>query len=123
MLENKSKDYRKITIYDIAEEAGVSISTVSRVLTGSSGVRAANREKVQKIIDKYNFRPSAVARSLTETKRKVIGFIMPDVRNPYYADLYMACDKIANQHGYALLLSLSSENLMEPHAPRLGLTL
>lgn len=124
MADTKSKDFKKITIYDIAEEAGVSISTVSRVLTGSSGVRASNREKVQKVIDKYNFHPSAVARSLTETKRKVIGFIMPDVRNPYYADLYMACDKIANQNGYSLFLSntlsdLESElgqiDLMEEH--------
>lgn len=124
MSDMNSRDYKKITIYDIAKEAGVSISTVSRVLTGSSGVRAANREKVQKVIDKYNFHPSAVARSLTETRRKVIGFIMPDVRNPYYADLYMACDKIANQYGYALFLAntlsdLESElgqiDLMEEH--------
>ncbi len=117
-------DNKKLTIYDIAAEAGVSISTVSRVLTNSSGVRKSNREKVQAVIDKYNFHPSAVARSLSETKRKVIGIIMPDIRNPYYADLYMACDQKANKQGYSLFLantlsSIESEmsqiDLMEEH--------
>lgn len=101
---------KKITIYDIAAEAGVSISTVSRVLTGSTGVRASNREKVQKVIDKYNFHPSAVARSLSETRRKVIGIIMPDIRNPYYADLYMACEQMASQNGYSLFLANTLSN-------------
>lgn len=103
-------DNKKLTIYDIAAEAGVSISTVSRVLTNSSGVRASNREKVQKVIDKYNFHPSAVARSLSETKRKVIGIIMPDIRNPYYADLYMACDQRAMRNGYSLFLANTLSN-------------
>lgn len=111
MNEIKTSDNKKITIYDIAKEAGVSISTVSRVLTGSSGVRSANREKVQLIIDKYNFRPNALARGLSETKRKVIGIIVPDIRNSFYADLYMACDQIAHNAGYSLFLENSLSRL------------
>ena len=111
MNEIKINDNKKITIYDIAEEAGVSISTVSRVLTGSSGVRSSNREKVQKVIDKYNFRPNALARGLSETKRKVIGIIVPDIRNSFYADLYMACDQTAHNAGYSLFLENSLSRL------------
>lgn len=111
MFESKNNENKKITIYDIAEEAGVSISTVSRVLTGSAGVRATNREKVQQLIDKYNFRPNALARGLSETKRKVIGIIVPDIRNSFYADLYMACDQTAHNMGYSLFLENSLSRL------------
>lgn len=111
MTEIKTTDNRKITIYDIAKEAGVSISTVSRVLTGSAGVRTSNREKVQQLIDKYNFRPNALARGLSETRRKVIGIIVPDIRNSFYADLYMACDQTAHNMGYSLFLENSLSRL------------
>ena len=80
MAEDKRNlEGKKITIYDIAREAGVSPATVSRVLTGNAGVRSDKYEAVQALISKYNFRPNALARGLSETRRKVIGIIMADV--------------------------------------------
>lgn len=98
-LENKT-----ITIYDIAREAGVSAATVSRVLTNSANVRKEKREKVQSLIDKYNFKPNALAKGLSDTKSKVIGMITADVRNPYYAAVFVACENAAREAGYTMLL-------------------
>lgn len=98
-MENKA-----ITIYDIAREAGVSPATVSRVLTNSANVRKEKKEKVQYLIDKYNFKPNALAKSLSDTKSKVIGIIVADVRNPFYAEVFVACEDAARKAGYTVLL-------------------
>lgn len=103
----KTIEGKKLTIYDIAREAGVSPATVSRVLTNTTGVSMTKRNLVQTIIDKYNFRPNALARGLTENRRKVIGLIMADVRNPFYAKLFVACEQAARAAGYSLLLENS----------------
>ena len=95
---------KNVTIYDIAEEADVSPATVSRVLTGSANVRQDKKKRVEELIQKYNFKPSAVARSLTDTRRKLIGIIAADVRNVFYADVYVACEIAADQLGYTVLL-------------------
>lgn len=107
MDDLKIPESKKITIYDIAKEAGVSPSTVSRVLTNNAVVSQDKRDVVQGIIEKYNFRPNALARSLSETRRKVIGIIMADVRNPFYSELFVACEQAARNSGYSLLLENS----------------
>lgn len=107
MEDLRSPEGRKTTIYDIAKEAGVSPATVSRVLTNSARVNDNKREAVQSVIDKYNFRPNALARGLSETRRKVIGIIMADVRNAFYAKLFVACEQAARKFGYSLLLENS----------------
>ena len=81
MDSRKPNENKVITIYDIAREAGVSVATVSRVLTNSANVRPEKKEKVQLLINKYNFKPNAMARGLSDTKSKVIGIIAADVRN------------------------------------------
>jgi len=98
-MENKA-----ITIYDIAKEAGVSPATVSRVLTNSANVRKEKKEKVQYLIDKYNFKPNALAKSLSDTRSRVIGVIVADVRNPFYAEVFVACEDAARKAGYTVLL-------------------
>lgn len=120
MDELRFTEEKKITIYDIAREAGVSPSTVSRVLTNTPGVRKDKRELVQKIIDKHDFRPNALARGLSETKRQVIGIIMADVRNLYYANLFVACEQAAKKKGYSLLLE-NSLGLLENEIEQLAL--
>lgn len=95
---------KTITIYDIAKEAGVSAATVSRVLTKSANVRPEKREKVLELVRKYNFKPNALAKGLADTKSKVIGILTADVRNPYYAELFVACEQAAQEAGYSVLL-------------------
>lgn len=95
---------KQITIYDIASEAGVSPSTVSRVITKRTGVSAEKREVIEHLIRKYKFRPNAMARSLSDTKTKILGLLVADIRNPYYASLSVECEKAANKHGYTVML-------------------
>ncbi len=95
---------KAITIYDIAKEAGVSAATVSRVLTKSANVRPEKREKVMALVEKYNFKPNALAKGLADTKSKVIGILTADVRNPYYAELFVSCEQAARRAGYSVLL-------------------
>lgn len=101
---------RQVTIYDIAKEAGVSVSTVSRVLTGNANVSKEKKEKVQHLIEKYNYKPNEMARGLSETKSKVIGIIASDIRNPFYATLFVECEKAANEFGYRVVLCNSLNN-------------
>lgn len=98
---------KTITIYDIAEEAGVSASTVSRVLNGSASVRKEKKDRIQSIIDKYNFKPNALAKGLSDTATKTIGIIAADVRNPYYSALFVACEIAAEKAGYSVGLANS----------------
>lgn len=105
---------KTITIYDIAKEAGVSPATVSRVLTNNAKVSQEKKEKVEKLIKKYKFKPNALARGLSDTKTKTIGVIAADIRNPFYASLFVECEKVANARGYTLLLCNSlGENAIE----------
>lgn len=99
MVANKT-----ITIYDIAKEAEVSPATVSRVLTNSANVRKDKKDRVQALIEKYHFEPNALAKGLSDTKSKTIGMMVADIRNPYYAELYVLCEEEAQKHGYTMLV-------------------
>ena len=100
-MQNNDKT---ITIYDIAKEAGVSASTVSRVLTNSANVRSEKKEKIMALIEKYNFKPNVMARGLADTKTHTIGILSADIRNPYYAAMFVACEKAAREAGYTAVL-------------------
>lgn len=104
MQPQRVNENKSITIYDIAKEAGVSASTVSRVLTNSANVRSEKKEKVLALIEKYNFKPNALARGLADTKTRTIGVLAADVRNPYYASLFVACESAARAKDYTVIL-------------------
>ena len=95
---------RELTIYDIAAEAGVSASTVSRVLTNSARVNEDKKIRVLEIIDKYNFKPNTFAKGLIDAKSRTIGILMADIRDPYYASLFIACEQAARKENYSVTL-------------------
>ena len=95
---------KNVTIYDIAREAEVSPATVSRILTGSTNVRAEKRQRVEKLIEKYHFHPNALARALTETQSHLIGMLVADSDNPYYISVFTAFENEAFKRGYATLM-------------------
>ena len=117
----KKMGKERVSIYNIAKEAGVSPATVSRVLTGNARVSVEKKEKVEAIIKKYDFRPNAMAQSLSNTKSKLIGFLTPDIRNPFFATIAVECEKAANERGYSLLLSnyLNDMTLQESHLQKM----
>lgn len=114
-MANLSRSEKKnITIVDIAKEAGVSIATVSRVLTGNAKVNEEKKQRINEIIKKYDFHPNVLARGLIQTKTNTIGILTADIRNPYYSSLFVSCENAAADRGYSLLLCNSfSDRLKE----------
>ncbi len=92
------------TIYDIASDAGVSIATVSRVLRGEQNVSAATKEKVQRAIEKRNYRPSSNARGLTSNTTHSLGIVLPKLLNPHYAMIFTGAQEEAARQGYTISL-------------------
>ncbi|MBR0463821.1 MAG: LacI family DNA-binding transcriptional regulator [Clostridia bacterium] len=93
-----------ITIYDVARAAGVSITTVSRVLRGESNVSASTRAQVQSAIEGLHFRPSALARSMTSKRTNTLGIVLPKLLNPHYARVFTGASEEAQRNGYAMTL-------------------
>lgn len=98
------RDKKNLTIYDIAKEAGVSASLVSRVISGNGSVSEKNRVKIQKLIQEKNFRPNALARGLQKSRTKMIGFVVPHIGNEYFSSVYYQFEKRASQNGYITIL-------------------
>lgn len=97
----KGKTVKKeLNIYKIATEAGVSPATVSRVLTNNARVSEEKRKKVEEVIRKYDYRPNALARGLTNTKTKLIGIMTSDLINPFYSQMVTQCVKAINKSSY-----------------------
>ena len=94
-----------VTIYDIAKEAGVSVATVSRVINRSSSVKEQTEIKIKKLIEKYDFSPNTVARNLSTRKSSIIGCILPDITNPFYATLFSELERWTTYHDYVLFLA------------------
>ncbi len=96
---------KSITIYDIAREAGVSPATVSRILTGTTAVSEEKRERVRQLIEKYHYRPNALARALTENRTHLISMVVAHTGNSYYNSLFAACENEAFPRGYVTMLT------------------
>jgi LacI family transcriptional regulator/LacI family repressor for deo operon, udp, cdd, tsx, nupC, and nupG len=98
---------------DVARVAGVSASTVSRVITRPEMVSAATRDRVNEAIAELGYRPSRVARRLrVETGRSsLIGLVIPDIQNPFFADLVRGVEDAAREQGYAVFLGNSDEDV------------
>ena len=95
---------KRITIYDIAAEVGVSASLVSRVVSGKGSVSDKTRKKIQDVIDKYDFRPNAMARGLQKSRTRMIGFMIPHIGNEYFSNVYYEFEKHASENGFMTIL-------------------
>jgi len=101
-----------ITIKDIAKTAGVSPSTVSRVLTGNVHVSEEALSRVKQAVEKLGYRPNALARSLVSKRSRTIGLIIPEIGNPFYAEIISGVEKAATRQDYGvLLISYSPDNI------------
>jgi DNA-binding LacI/PurR family transcriptional regulator len=91
------------TLVDIAKRAGVSKSTASNVLRGGTLVAEATRERVERAIAETGYHPNAIARSLKARTSKALGILVPDLTNPFYAELVVSVERAAKALGYAVL--------------------
>jgi LacI family transcriptional regulator len=102
---------KKITIADVAKNAGVSKGTVSAVINSRSTVTARTREHVLRVMKDLNYRPLGPARNLKGQKiEKSIGLIMRELDNPFYSSVAVGIKKYANSRDYILLISSSESD-------------
>ena len=100
----------EVTIKDIAEQTGVSYATVSRTLNHLTGVSPATRDKVLAAAEEMGYRPNIHARSLKTNKTNTIALILPDISNPFFADIAYAVDEYAFSCGYTTVLCNTNWN-------------
>ncbi|SEA73069.1 LacI family transcriptional regulator [Thalassobacillus cyri] len=98
------------TIRDVAKQAGVSVATVSRVINKLERVNPDTKQKVLDAIEKLNYKPNDVARSLYQRKSKMIALIVPDITNPYFPELARAVEDVANRSDYTFVLCNSDDS-------------
>jgi len=95
---------QQVTVYDIAEEAQVSVATVSRVLNGSAPVSRSTRAKIEAIMRKHHYQPNAVARSLTKKETGIIGVLLPDITNPFFPEVFSGIEQEGLASGHTFFL-------------------
>lgn len=93
-----------MTIYDIASEAGVSASTVSRVINNKKGVNQETRSKVERLLKKYHFEPNASAQGLVSHSSKIIGIMMSDIRTSHHAEGAYFIEQQLQKSGYTCII-------------------
>ena len=104
----------RINITQIAKMAGVSKTTVSRVLNNKPDVKAESREKIEELIKKYNYYPNAYAKAVSNKKSYTICAVIPHdasyvFSNPYYSEILRGVSQKTNAYDYQLLLSFSDD--------------
>ncbi|MGP9604622.1 MULTISPECIES: LacI family DNA-binding transcriptional regulator [unclassified Brachybacterium] len=100
----------KPTIKDIAAEAGVALGTASRALSGNGSVAPETRERVLAAAERLNYIPNALARSLRSERSETIGLLIPDVRNPFFAELAHVVEREARSLGLSVVLCSANED-------------
>jgi DNA-binding LacI/PurR family transcriptional regulator len=101
------------SLQEVARAAGVSISTVSRAISRPDMVNAQTRERVAAAVQDLGYRPSRVARRLRVAHglSDLVGLVIPDLQNPFFADLARGVEDVATRHGYTVLIGNSDENV------------
>jgi DNA-binding LacI/PurR family transcriptional regulator len=107
---NQELDRIMVKIKDVADAAGVSTATVSRVLANKPHVRQEVKAHVMKVVQELNYRPNRVARSLRSRKSAIIGLIVSDIENPFFQQVSRAVEDAAHEKGYSVMLCNNDED-------------
>lgn len=99
-----------VKIKDVADAAGVSTATVSRVLANKPHVRQEVQARVMKVVQELDYRPNRVARSLRSRKSAIIGLIVSDIENPFFQQVSRAVEDSAHEQGYSVMLCNNDED-------------
>ena len=98
------------TIIEVAKLAGVSKSTVSRVINDSGPVKEETKEKIMQAMENLNYVPSYFAQGIRTRKTKTIAMLVPDYTNVYYAEVFKGVEDVANKNGYMVMICNTDEN-------------
>lgn len=102
-------------IYDIAKKAGVSSATVSRVLNNKPHVREETKKKILDVIAAMNYTPNALARNLSTGNTFNIGFLIPDIENPFFSQLLRGLTNASERYGYNIFLYGTDDSVEKEH--------
>ena len=100
----------RVTIADVAREAGVSMMTVSRVVNDKEGVSQETRQAIEEVIRKLDYRPNILARSLATQRTGTLGLVVPDISNPFFSGVARGVEKTAFAKGYSILVCNTEED-------------
>ncbi len=107
----ESKGIVMASIREVAKLAGVSPSTVSRVMNNTANVDSEKRRRVLAAIEETGFQPNELARALFKKSSKIIGVIVPNIENPFFSELAKSIEDEAYQQGYRILLCNSNSDV------------
>jgi len=99
-----------VTLRDVAKTAGVSISTVSRVVRGEDVVNPETKRKVMEAVKKLDYYPDTTARAMVKKQTNTIGLIISDISNPFYPPLLRGVENTINKFNYSLILCNTDES-------------
>ena len=107
-----------VTIHDVAREANVSISTVSRVLNGRARVNRETRSRVLEVMDRLGYYPNLAARNLVRKNAETIGLIIPHLSgsvfmDPFFPEVLSGIEEVVNEAGYRMLIVTNREKLRQ----------
>lgn len=94
----------KVTIHSVAQEAGVSTTTVSKVINHTGSISEQTRKKVLEAMKKLNYSPDAAAASLRGKRTKAFGLLVPDISNPFYAEVARSIEDRSHEFGYNIIM-------------------
>ncbi len=100
-----------VKIKDVADAAGVSTATVSRVLANKPHVRDEVKKRVLAVVKKLNYQPNRVAQSLRSNTSKIIALVVADIENPFFQRVSRAVDDAAQELGYNVILCNTDEDI------------
>jgi LacI family transcriptional regulator len=101
---------RKSGIKDVAARAGVAVGTVSRVLNEHPSVTADVRARVKAVIEELGYRPDPFARSMRSKISRLIGIVIPDLTNPFFAELVQCAERAATDRGHNVIFMTSFDD-------------
>ncbi len=108
-----TKSLKKTSIKDIAKKAGVAISTVSHVINKTKYVSEKTREKVNAAIQELDYRPNIIARGLRTKSIRTIGILLPDIAQPFFAQVLRGIEEAARLRNYTLIIGCTFYDICE----------
>jgi DNA-binding LacI/PurR family transcriptional regulator len=113
---------RAVTLHDVAREAGVAVSTVSRALSNPDRVSPRTRAHVRAVAQRLDYQPNRIAQALPSGRTQMLALLVPDITNPHHFGLVRGAEAQARAAGYTLVIGDTQESpeLESVHAQRLG---
>ncbi|MGM7723598.1 LacI family DNA-binding transcriptional regulator [uncultured Metabacillus sp.] len=100
----------KVTIYDVAKKAGVSIATVSKVINNTGNMRESTRKKVKVAMKELNYHPNVMASALMGKRTETLGLLVPDISNPFFSEMARTIEDRAHERGMSVIMCSTDES-------------